>query len=118
MDGDLSNVNPGILALSKDPDLWREQRRKAMREKIFGSGGREEVNSTSNKTSNIGKPSPSDVAANEAFILKQILSHKRSRDESTGQQPLLSTPASTPPCEAPKLSGRSLKERLLEKYDS
>lgn len=119
MDGDLSNVNPGILTLSKDPEIWREQRRKAMREKIFGAGGGEESNLSTTKSSEYIAPTSSDVAANEAYILKQILSHKRTREEGGNMIPSCSSNnVEAPSSDLAKAPSRSLKERLLEKYDS
>lgn len=97
MDGDLDEVNPGILELAKDPNAWREQRRRAMREKIFGGGGGG-AGANGGMESNVSAPlssssfSPSsgpatsaeEIAAREAFILQQIQSHKRRRDGNAG----------------------------------
>lgn len=118
MDGNVSDVNPGILALSSDPDAWREQRRKAMREKIFGVKAKNDSGTASNEPCAIlGAPS-SDVAQNEAFILKQIMSRKHRREEEETQKECLSPATGAPHPPPEKSNSQSLKERLLEKYAS
>lgn len=128
-DGDLTNVNPELLKLCANSEDWREQRRRAMKAKIFGSAA-----STGSASASAGAylppensssgPSPASSApaapaasqqATEAYILQQILSHKRRRDEANGQPQPPSQP--TPPPEAPSgEQGLSLKEKLMRKY--
>lgn len=118
MDGNVSDVNPGILALSSDSNAWREQRRKAMREKIFGVKTKNDSSTASNEPSGtVGVPS-SDVAQNEAFILKQIMSRKHRREEEETQKECLSSAVGASHPSPEKSNSQSLKERLLAKYDS
>lgn len=123
MDGDLSDVNPGILALSKDTSAWVEQRRRAMREKIFsqkaGDLAQQEqsgLSSASPEGSSEGV-SNDEVAAREAYILKQLMSKKRQREDLQGQGSALPAPAQQNGIETePVRPQLSLKERLLQKY--
>ncbi|CCW59926.1 unnamed protein product [Phytomonas sp. EM1] len=137
-DGDLTQVNPGLLELSRDPKEWREQRRRAMKERIFGhkdsqggySGssdvpnnehaplGRIESTTPSLPTSQTpcGPGSDGDRAQQEAFILQQILCRKRQREERGKGSPAVEpthdafNKASSAPCEL------SIKDKLLQKY--
>ncbi|KAG5489915.1 hypothetical protein JKF63_00032 [Porcisia hertigi] len=115
-DGDLSNVNPELLKLCASAEDWREQRRRAMKAKIFGTGpmvsplSEGEACLTTDRS--VG-PSPSpelqisaascpaqhDLTSQqtaESYILQQILSHKRRRDEVTTQPASASASASQP----------------------
>ncbi|KPA79866.1 hypothetical protein ABB37_04943 [Leptomonas pyrrhocoris] len=151
-DGDLSNVNPDLLKLCANADDWREQRRRAMKAKIFGGGhggGSEgEALSSANAylpsdgttagpspPSSAAGPIPPSQQASEAYILQQILSHKRRRDEANQQSanPPINAGAasfSAPPAPPqqqrpqhhqqpppPQSEGElSLREKLMRKY--
>ncbi|KPI88207.1 hypothetical protein ABL78_2711 [Leptomonas seymouri] len=119
-DGDISNVNPDLLKLCANADDWREQRRRAMKAKIFGGDGGgnalggEQSNPNaylpSEGTTGPSPPSapsataagqiPPSQQASEAYILQQILSHKRRRDEANLQPVDPSIGAVAPPCSA------------------
>lgn len=98
-DGDLSNVNPDLLKLCANAEDWKEQRRRAMKAKIFGAGG---ASSDQGNASTPAGPSPSAATArapesqqaSEAYILQQILSRKRRHEEATNQQQSQQLPTS------------------------
>ncbi|RNF11854.1 hypothetical protein TraAM80_00689 [Trypanosoma rangeli] len=121
-DGSLSDVNPELLELSKDPVAWREQRRRALQAKVFGHGGGDggaESSATSVHTKNISSgaraPNASCVVDesrlkredHEAYVLEQLKSHKRRREDAVMTE------------EAPGGSvsymGLSTKEKLLQR---
>ncbi|KAK7197226.1 hypothetical protein NESM_000668500 [Novymonas esmeraldas] len=134
-DGDLSNVNPELLKLTANAEDWREQRRRAMKAKIFsGAAGGDVSNAeaymptsgTAGSSPAFAAPSPESAYANqqatESYILQQILSHKRRRDDGGDAQvnsapsaPSAPAPSTQPPAAAngPELS---LKEKLMRKY--
>ncbi|KAG5463863.1 hypothetical protein LSCM1_00036 [Leishmania martiniquensis] len=145
-DGDLSEVNAELLKLSANPEEWREQRRRAMKAKIFASGAKVGASSTAeayvptvrsagSPPSSAPQPSPPSYAGQEAqvsqqaaesYILQQILSHKRRREQANSLQ--VNVPAGAPQPH-PQQSvteqqqrtssqgeGLSLKEKLMRKY--
>ncbi|GET93099.1 hypothetical protein, conserved [Leishmania tarentolae] len=146
-DGDLSNVNPGLLKLCANPEEWREQRRRAMKAKIFGTDTQAGASltaeaylptdttfspspSSAQKTSTAsysGQQGPLSQQATESYILQQILSHKRRREEANGEKAsVLANPPQvhsqqpmTQQQQNPTASqgeGLSLKEKLMRKY--
>ncbi|AYU83383.1 hypothetical protein conserved [Leishmania donovani] len=146
-DGDLSNVHPQLLKLCANPEDWREQRRRAMKAKIFGTGaqaGASPAAETYLPTDRTVGPSPSSAQqpsassysgqqgpvsqqAAESYILQQILSHKRRREEANTekasalastpqphpQQPMTQQQQNPPSSQGQELS---LKEKLMRKY--
>ncbi|KEG14224.1 hypothetical protein DQ04_00571190 [Trypanosoma grayi] len=120
-DGSLSDVNPDLLELCKDPAAWREQRRRALQEKVFCRGGatnsgggsgapfptgsipaRESVSGGSNG----GRQSGRTAEEQEAYVLEQLMSHKRRREEAAKVED-----AQTDQVAANKLS---TKDKLLQ----
>ncbi|CAJ1037499.1 hypothetical protein Q4I32_007760 [Leishmania shawi] len=139
-DGDLSNVNPELLRLCANPEDWREQRRRAMKAKIFGNGAQVDSSAAAETylpmdrtagpspssapqpsvSTYAGQQAPVSKQAAESYILQQLLSHKRHREETNTQQ--ASAPARTPQLHPqpppPTSQGHelSLKEKLMRKY--
>ncbi|EPY25863.1 hypothetical protein STCU_06439 [Strigomonas culicis] len=122
MDGDLSSVNPNLLELSKDPDAWKEQRRRQMREKIFGGA---HASTTTSDTYMPVAPRAEEAPVyaaekgshhsrdhDEAFVLQQLQSHKRRRDDELLERQKQQAAESGPRPAAPL----SLKEKLLQQY--
>ncbi|CBH15498.1 hypothetical protein, conserved [Trypanosoma brucei gambiense DAL972] len=125
-DGSLQDVNPYLLELCKDPVAWREQRRRALREKVFGRGTGEDSDIAGSRVGNIDRstavsaldPLPNTPGPNgptrksaedqEAYVLQQIMSHKRKREEATAIF------GNTVAVEAPTVKN-SVKEKLLLK---
>lgn len=137
VDGEMADVNPALLELAKDPNEWREQRRRAMKAKIFGQT-QTSTSATDNhagsiqeympveRTENfavVGASPASDRDQAEANILQQILSHKRRRDERTEEAsaapappPVIAeAPPAGPTAQAPQQE-LSMKEKLMRKY--
>ncbi|ESL06986.1 hypothetical protein TRSC58_05332 [Trypanosoma rangeli SC58] len=121
-DGSLGDVNPELLELSKDPIAWREQRRRALQAKVFGRGGRNggvESSAASAHTKNIssgaGAPNTSCVAdesrlkrgEHEAYVLEQLKSHRRRREDALKSE---EAPARLVSC-----MELSTKEKLLQR---
>ncbi|CCW67101.1 unnamed protein product [Phytomonas sp. Hart1] len=132
-DGDIAEVNPGLLELSKDPKEWREQRRRAMKERIFGhpnNPGSSAANSdilnkdfiprggTAFPTFQTVRASDGDgdCAEQEAFILKQILCRKRQREQREKDIPLVEPATDESSRVSSQLPELSVKEKLLQKY--
>ncbi|KAG5465334.1 hypothetical protein CUR178_00036 [Leishmania enriettii] len=145
-DGDLSRVNPELLKLCASPEDWREQRRRAMKAKIFGTGAQVSASSTTEAylpvdrtagsppssapqpfaSSFTGEQAPASQQTAESYILLQILSHKRRREEANNSH--VNTPANAPQLHtqrsvtpqqqlvASQSDGLSLKEKLMRKY--
>ncbi|CBZ25878.1 conserved hypothetical protein [Leishmania mexicana MHOM/GT/2001/U1103] len=146
-DGDLSNVHPELLKLCANPEDWREQRRRAMKTKIFGTGDQAGASPAAEAylpTDRTVGPSPSSARQPSAssysgqqgpvpqqaagsYILQQILSHKRRREEANTENAsaLASTPQPHPQQSmtqqqqnptASQGADLSLKEKLMRKY--
>ena len=91
-DGNISDVNPELLKLCANADEWREQRRRAMKAKIFGSGSGGGSDNSGGGENNVSAYAPSQGTAGsmssataqlpasqqaaEAYILQQLLSLK------------------------------------------
>jgi hypothetical protein len=74
-DGELSDVAPVLLELSKDPAAWREARRQAMREKIFGAGAQ--------GSSGGAQASAPQAQQEQAAVLAQLQAlRRRGRDDA------------------------------------
>lgn len=124
LDGELSSVNPGLIALTNDPAAWREQRRRAMREKIFGEQQRTDRNVTcmpsgaeqymplSSGGTAVPAAGSTSRSDDEAYVLQQILNRKRRLQEEKEKVVVPRTEDSQPSV-APELS---LKERLMKKF--
>ncbi|RNF08945.1 uncharacterized protein Tco025E_07068 [Trypanosoma conorhini] len=121
-DGSLSDVNPDLLELSKDPVAWREQRRHALQFKVFGHGGGRggaegsaDPAPTKNipqgaKASNasaVGAESRQKMEEREAYVLEQLKSHKRRREDAA-------TSAGAPTGSVSS-AGLSTKEKILQR---
>ncbi|KAF8297535.1 hypothetical protein TcYC6_0080370 [Trypanosoma cruzi] len=122
VDGSLNDVNPDLLELSKDPVAWREQRRRALQEKVFGHGreGGSSVSSVAPAPAN-GPPSGATASSapsvsgeagrkmeeHETYVLQQIMSHKRRRDDAAKSEAAPAVSASP--------VGLSMKEKLLQR---
>lgn len=127
-DGDLTNVNPELLKLCQDPSAWREQRKQAMRARIFGKDGASSTATTAAGASHYmpkkvdgddeAEPHSRPVAphqatkGDESFVLQQIQLRKRQREEATTAAANAPAPMPTPIEESGE---KSLKARLLEK---
>ncbi|ORC93176.1 uncharacterized protein TM35_000025020 [Trypanosoma theileri] len=104
-DGSLSDVNPELLELSKDPVAWREQRRRALQEKVFGRSGTASGSSPAELSS--GGECKRATAEQEAYVLQQIMSHKRRRDAAAAEEETKTT-------NVEKSAKMSMKEKLLQ----
>ncbi|KAG8347828.1 hypothetical protein ERJ75_000969700 [Trypanosoma vivax] len=115
-DGSLADVNPDLIELCRDSVAWREQRRRALQQ-VFGVGGA--APAPASKV-NIGQPHVTVSAASvlgeaqgrtreeqEAYVLQQLMSHKRKREESAPSAGN-DTPIPVKP------SALSVKARLLQ----
>ncbi|KAH9582044.1 hypothetical protein LSM04_003415 [Trypanosoma melophagium] len=83
IDGSLTDVNPELLELSKDPVVWREQRRRALQEKVFGRN--DTAGGSSAPAGNSTGECKRATAEQEAYVLQQIMSHKRRRDAAAAE---------------------------------
>jgi hypothetical protein len=102
-DGDITQVAPEILELSKDPAAWREARRQALRAKVFGHGAGANSNGpTSSAGHQQQQPSaapPQQRQQEQAAVMAQLRQLKmRARNDDA-------------PAEAPQQPERSSPER-------
>jgi hypothetical protein len=119
-DGDLSSVDPSLLKLCQNAEQWKEQRRRALQEKVFANRGPQQAatSSTLATSSSSSSQGTSDNAGDEAYVLAQLMSHKRKREaESTAPQTSAPLANNNAPPTAPT-GGMSLKEKLMQKYNS
>ncbi len=79
LDGDLSDVSPALLAMTRDPEAWKEARRKALKQCLQRGGTSDSATGHSTGNSFAPAPSSQDAAGNSAFVLASIMSAKRRR---------------------------------------
>jgi hypothetical protein len=126
MDGDLSSVNPLLLQLSSNPEDWKQKRREALL-KVFNGGGASASNAAqfmpTNSEETVADVAPSSgnngctLVGDEKFVLQQLTSMKRRRDErDVVMHPVESTPQTTVSHSGGE--GISLKDRLKQKFAS
>lgn len=119
-DGDLSSVDPSLLKLCQNAEQWKEQRRRALQEKVFANRGPQQAatSSTLATSSSSSSQGTSDNAGDEAYVLAQLMSHKRKREAESTAPPTGNSSAPLANNNAPPTGGMSLKEKLMQKYNS
>jgi hypothetical protein len=121
VDGDLSEVNPGLLALCQNSEAWKEQRKAAIRAKILG-----QPQGTQGSTAGQQQERSATVSDSRAeFVLQQIKSRKHGRHEDDSGRhenggapppPPPPPPSSTNQETGTSASETSLKQKLLDKF--
>jgi hypothetical protein len=122
-DGDLIDVNKQLLELCKDPVSWKEQRKKAMREKIFGHSSSDQVASPgAQQEAHQYMPGHSSDGAREVrpalrgdeeFVMQQLKSHKRQRQEVTHE---VAQEVRAPATSSTQAAPSGLRAKLFERY--
>ena len=133
-DGDLSSVDPTLLKLCQNAEQWKEQRRRALQQKVFANKELQQQGHSTMSSSHAAPMGTSDNAGDEAYVLAQLMNHKRKREAEVAPPPstvvapppttavvpvaypVSATPSSQPFAGTP--SGLSLKEKLMQKYSS
>ena len=93
-DGDLSEVAPELLELTKDPAAWREARKAAYRLRIAGGG--QQHQQQQQQQGHFGQaPQPPQQQQNQSAVMAQLQALKR-RGRDEGPDQLMQSPPDQP----------------------